>query len=106
MTAESTETRPIAAWMQVLEQIESTLAQQMASVDEGESPGEARPRASTPLHVLDERLTKMQARLDQAERDAALTDAALRAEGEAYQRWTESMTATRRRLSDWAGRVG
>ena len=46
----------------------------------------------------------MHARLDRAERDAAEADAALLTESEAYQHWTESMTAVRRRLADWAAR--
>lgn len=106
MTAEPTETRPAAAWMLVLNQIEETLARQMASVEEPAPPGDAKPPAKTPLHALDARLAQMQARLDQAERHAEGTDAALRTDAEAYQRWTESMTAARRRLADWAARVG
>lgn len=105
MTTQSTEARPIAAWMKVLEQIETTLARQMALVEEVAPPSAAKQPARTPLHVLDERLGQMQARLNQAERDAAVTDAALRTEGEAYQRWADGMTMTRRKLSDWASRV-
>jgi hypothetical protein len=106
MTAEPTETRPTAAWMKVLNQIEDTLARQMASVEEPAPSGAATPPTKKPLHALDASLAQMQARVDQAERRAEETDAALRTDAEAYQRWTESMTATRRRLGDWAGRVG
>jgi hypothetical protein len=107
MTTEAAEPRPIAAWMKVLDQIEATLARQMASVENTAPPAaDAKLPAQSPMSALDDRLAQMQTCLDQAEREAAVTDAALRAEGEAYQRWTETMTATRRKLADWAGRVG
>jgi hypothetical protein len=107
MTAEPTEPRPIAAWMRVLDKIEATLARQMAPVDEPHpAASDAKTPAKAPLQALDDRLAQMAARLEQADRDAAVTDAALRTEGEAYQRWTGTMTATRRKLADWAARVG
>ncbi len=106
MTAEPTEGRPIAAWMQTLEFIEEALARRLAEV--GESPNlsaDAGPSAKASLQALDEQVRRVQARLDQAERDAAEADEPLRAESEAYQRWTETMTAARRRLADWAANV-
>jgi Xaa-Pro aminopeptidase len=107
MTAEPTEPRPIAAWTRVLDKIEATLARQMASVEEPDTlVSDAKPPAKAPLQVLDDRLAQMQNRLEQADRDAAVTDAALRTDGEAYQHWTETMTATRRKLADWVARVG
>jgi hypothetical protein len=106
MTASSTEGRPIGAWLQVLEQIEGALARRLAQVEEPNAPeAETGPKAKTPLQILEERLAQMRTRLDRAEREAAEVDAALNTEAEAYQRWTESMTAARRRLADWAGRV-
>jgi hypothetical protein len=106
MMASSTEARPIATWMQVLDQIEGAVGRQLAQVEEPAAPEVgAGPTAKTPLQILDERLAQMRTRLDRAERDAAEVDAALNTEAEAYQRWTESMTAARRRLADWAARV-
>jgi chromosome segregation ATPase len=105
MKASSTEARPIATWMQVLDQIEAAVGRRLAQVEEPPPDLEAAPTTKTPLQTLDERLAQMRARLDQAERDAAEVDAALNTEAEAYQRWTESMTAARRRLADWTAGV-
>jgi hypothetical protein len=106
MTATPTEERPIAAWMQVLDQIEGSVGRRLAQVEEPAGPDDgAEPTAKTPLQILDERMTQIPKRLDRAERDAAEVDAALHTESEAYQRWTESMTTARRRLADWAARV-
>ncbi|HVS36012.1 MAG TPA: hypothetical protein VMS17_10570 [Gemmataceae bacterium] len=103
MTAELMQERPIAAWMQVLEIIEEALARRLAEVeDPPPAVGDVGSPAQTLLQALDERLTVMQGRLDQAERDAAEADDPLRTETEAYQRWTETMTAARRRFADWA----
>jgi hypothetical protein len=106
MKASSREERPIAAWMQVLDQIEGSVGRRLAQVEEPAGlEADAGPTAKTPLQILDERLAQMRTRLDRAERDAAEVDAALHTESEAYQRWTDNMTAARRRLADWAARV-
>ena len=106
MTALPTEARPIAAWMQVLDQIEDSVSRRLGQVEELATPeANVGPTTKTPLQILDDRLTQMQTRLDRAERDAAGVDAALRTESEAYQHWTESMSAARRRMADWAGRA-
>jgi len=106
MTALSTEVRPIAAWMRVLDQIESSVELRLAQVEEPPGPdADSGPTAKTPLQILDERLAQIRTRLDRAERDAAEVDAALHTESGAYQHWTASMTAARRRLADWAARV-
>jgi hypothetical protein len=91
--------------MQVLDQIEGAVGRRLAQVEEPPPEVDAGPTTKTPLQTLDERLTQMRMRLDRAERDAAEVDAALNTEAEAYQRWTESMTAARRRLADWVERV-
>ncbi len=94
MTAAPTEGRPIAAWMQTLEFIEVALARRLAEVGESPDPSaDAGPSAKASLQTLDEKVRRMQARLDQAERDAAEADEPLRTESEAYRRWTETMTA-------------
>lgn len=106
MKASSREERPIAVWMQVLEQMEGSVGQRLAQVEEPALPeGDVGPTAKTPLQILDERLAQMRAQLDRAERDAAEVDAALHTESEAYQRWTDNITAAHRRLADWAARV-
>jgi hypothetical protein len=106
MTASPMEARPIAAWMQVLDQIEGSVGRRLAQVEEPAGPdADAEPTAKTPLQILDERMTQIPKRLDRAERDAAAVDVVLLTEFKAYQQWTESMTTARRRLADWAARV-
>ena len=105
MTAEPAEGRPVAAWMQVLDFIDEVLARRLAEVDEPPAPVAGAGPSRESLLALDKWMQRLQARLDQAERDAAEADEPLRTESEAYQRWTETMTAARRRLGDWAANV-
>ena len=105
MTATRTEERPIAAWMQALDEIARAVHRRLAHVESVEASPEPGSPTSTPLQILDDRLAQMQARLGRAERDADEADQVLRTEGEAYQRWTEAMAAARRGLADWAGGV-
>ena len=67
MTAEPAEGRPIAAWMQMLEFIDAALARRLAEVEERPGPADgAGSSAQGSLQALDERVRRMQARLDQA----------------------------------------
>ena len=106
MTAQTAQGRPIAAWMQVLDTMEEALARRLAEVAEPPAPfGDAGPSAKMTLQTVDERMQRIQTRLDQAERDAAEADEPLRIEAEAHRRWTARMTGARRRLADWAAAV-
>jgi transposase len=99
------EPRPIEAWMRVLGQIEVTLAHCLRRAEEGAAPA---PSAALPsaagasLRLLDERLTRTQTRLEQAERNATAIDALLAAEAEALSQWQKERAAAERRLADWA----
>ncbi len=106
MTAELARGGRVAAWLRVLETLDEALARRLAEVEEPPAPiAEPMPAAKASLQALDERLGRLQGRLEQAERDAAEADEPLRTEAEAYRRWTEGMTAARRRLADWAAAV-
>ena len=105
MTASSTKDRPVAAWMEVLDQIEGAVGPRLAHTEEPAPSPEPTAVSRTPLHVLDERLARIQARLDRAEGDARETDEVLRVEAEAFQRWTETAATARRRLADLAATV-
>ena len=106
MTAGLAQAGPVAAWVRVLETIDEALARRLAEVEEPPAPmADPTPAAKGSLQALEERLRQMQARLERAERDAAEADGPLRGEAEAYRRWTEGMTAARRRLADWAAAV-
>ncbi len=102
-TASPTKDRPVAAWMGVLDQLERAVGLRLARTEDPAAPGpEPAGPAVTPLQATDERLTQMQARLDRAEQDAREADEVLRAEAEAFQHWTETAAAVRRRLADCA----
>jgi chromosome segregation ATPase len=106
MTADAGEGRRLAAWLQALDFMDEVLARRLAETQEPPTPADdAGPAVQASLQTLDERLQQMQTRLEQAERDAAEADAVLRTEAEVYQDWTESTTAARRRLADWAANV-
>ena len=100
------ESRPIAGWKETLEQIDEAIRRRLSQVEEPATPAsETGLSAVSPLQILDERASQMRSRLDRAERETADVDAALRAESEAYERWTENTTAARRRLADWTARA-
>lgn len=100
MTASPTKDGPVAGWMDVLDRIEEAVSQRLARTEEP-APSPEPPPSGRPLHTLDERLTRMQARLEIAEKDAREADDVLRAEAEAFQGWTEATATARRRLADW-----
>lgn len=100
------ETRPAEGWTLVFEQMQETLAETLAATPEPEAPAEP-PREPIPsaLEQLDGQLARLQASLDEAERKAAETDAWLRAEAEALQRWLDALQVNQRKLAEWAGRA-
>ena len=57
------------------------------------------------LQHLDEQLARLQASLDEAERKAAETDAWLRSEAEALERWLNSLQLNQRKLAEGTGRA-
>jgi hypothetical protein len=101
-----TDTRPVAGWTDVFERMQDTLAETLAATPEPEAPAdEPRPAIPSALAQLDGQLARLQASLDKAERKAAETDAWLRAEAEALQRWLDALQVNQRRLAEWAGRA-
>ena len=106
MPTQLTQTRPAGEWTQVFDQMQETIAQTIAATPEPEAIDE-QPRADIPsaLQQLDDQLARLQASLDEAERKAAETDAWLRSEAEALQRWLDSLQINQRKLAEWAGRA-
>jgi len=102
----ATETRPAATWLGVLDEIAGAVSRRLAQVEEPPPAPAPAPPEMTPLHALNDRLARMQARLDQAEQDAAAVDDVLGTEVVAFRQWVEAMSSARRRLADWAARVG
>jgi hypothetical protein len=93
-------------WTEVFEEMQETLASTLAATSEPEaSPAPQTADVSSALRRLDGQLVRLQASLDEAERKAAETDACLRAESEALQRWLDSLRINQRKLAEWAGRA-
>jgi chromosome segregation ATPase len=106
MPTQTSHARPAGDWTQVFDQMQETLAQTIAATPEPEAPADAPPEAiPSALHELDGQLARLQASLDEAERKAAETDAWLRAEAEALQRWLDTLQVNQRKLAEWAGRA-
>jgi hypothetical protein len=106
MQTRLSEQRPADDWTPVFDQMQETLAQTLAATPEPEAPrDEPREAVSSALQQLDGQLARLQASLDEAERKAAETDAWLRAEAEALQRWLDALQVNQRKLAEWAGRA-
>jgi chromosome segregation ATPase len=106
MPTPPTEARPADEWTQVFEQMQESLAQTLAAAPEPETLGEeASAHFPSALQDLDQQLARLQASLDEAERKAAETDAWLRSEAEALQRWLDALQVNQRKLAEWAGRA-
>jgi hypothetical protein len=96
-----TESRAVVAWMQVLDRIEHSLGESLATDPEANFP--ALPAVSergSPLQQLDERLDGLQASLDRAEANAATIDTYLQGEAEHLQRYLDSLHEVQRKLAD------
>jgi hypothetical protein len=92
------EERPMAAWMQVLGQIDEALAK---TLDQWPEPETQEAGGSTARHTLrypDERFARLQACLDQAGREAAEVEALLTAQLQAVENWFRSTAEIRQRL--------
>jgi chromosome segregation ATPase len=106
MPTQITESRPADDWTQVFESMQESLTQTLAATPELDTINETAPTDfPTTLHDLDQQLARLQASLDEAERRAAETDAWLRSEAEALQRWLDSLQVNQRKLAEWAGRA-
>jgi hypothetical protein len=93
--------RPRAAWVRVLEQIEATLAQSLAVAADPPPAGPAvRKPDEAPLRVLDERLARWQACLEQARGNATEAGDLLTGGCEDLQNWLGELAGVRQRLAD------
>jgi hypothetical protein len=92
-------------WTRVLDRITDTLDESLRLAAEPGGEPAAEGAAERPLQLLDERLARLRARLDQAERNAADADAVLQTEADALQRWLDAFAAARQHLADRAQRT-
>jgi hypothetical protein len=99
------EPRSAAAWMAVLEEMQTTLGR---SLDRAVEPDLAPPpdpaTVAMPLQALDDRLARLQGCLERAEQTAQEADAVLDAEAQAMQRWLEAMRQAGCRLAELSRR--
>jgi hypothetical protein len=105
MSSPASEPRPLLAWLHVLGQIEQALHQALALHAE---PAPAPPHAGrearpAPLQVLDDRLARWQACLDQGERNAAEAEALLATEARALEDWSRALAAAGEKLAKAVG---
>jgi hypothetical protein len=102
--------RALAAWLEVLDQIDQTLDRSLALAAEPpaapETPGLAGQAAAAALGSLDDRLGRIEGGLARAGEQAALADAALTAEVEALEGWLKEARALRERLAAAASGTG
>jgi hypothetical protein len=100
MPASTEESRPVLAWLNVLEQIQSALDGPLARAPQEDAAAPEPADHSQALQRVDDRLARLQSSLDQAERNAAVVDAALAAEAEEMRRWVEDASKLRRRVRE------
>ncbi len=91
MATFSSQSRPIAVWMKMLDDIDQALAESLArAVEQPVSPAVTDENIGAALQAmrrLDERLANLQARLDRAAVGAAGTDAALAGQAAVLDNW-------------------
>jgi hypothetical protein len=100
----SAETRPVAAWVEVLDEIGQKLGEALAFDPEAKIPVFP-PVADSPPKPLDDHLGKLQSCLDRAEADADAIAAGLQAEAEALQSYLDNLRAAEQKLAEWASRA-
>jgi hypothetical protein len=103
-------TPPSAAdWMEVLARIETALQSSLDRATTGEPATEetdgTAQAAALALDLLGQRQARLQASLDQAERDADRAEAPLTAEAEVLEAWRRRGQAARERLARAIGRA-
>jgi hypothetical protein len=106
MSPQSTESRAVVAWMQVLDRIEQTLGESLAVDQEAAIPAfPPVPESGSLWQQLDDRLARLQNSLDQAGSNAAAIDAYLQAEAVEMQRYLDKVRASERKLAEWVSRA-
>ena len=99
-----TESRAVAGWVEVLDEIGQKLGDALALDSEAKIP--VFPALSdSPPKPLEDPLGNLQSRLDRAEADADALDAGLQSEAEALQCYLDNLRAAERKLAEWASRA-
>ncbi len=99
------QSRPVLAWMEILDRIDESLKQSLSLASEP-SPGEVRSHAElAALQQLDERLARWQTRLDRADQNTEQLQAVVAAEEAALAEMGQRLGAVREKLSEWEKRA-
>jgi DNA repair exonuclease SbcCD ATPase subunit len=92
--------RPMLAWMEVLDRIERSLEQSLANAPElPEAPTQAKGAGAAAMQMLDARLARWQTCLDQASQNAEQADAQVAAEEAALAELIPRLKTARERLA-------
>jgi hypothetical protein len=105
MTSDNPSSRSLAAWMDVLQRIQTSVDQLLQRADDTPLPPPSASLVLRPLHVLAEHLSQLQVCLDRAERNAAEIDRLLNAEVELMQQWLDRTRAVQDKLAGWEPRA-
>lgn len=92
--------RPLAAWLDVLDQIDKSLNRSLEAAHLPE-PSPVTAPGPSPLTRLEERLAAWQSRMDTAQRRADAIDQRLGAERDAIADWLGKLGQIRQTLADW-----
>jgi hypothetical protein len=94
-------TRPLVAWMDVLDQIDQSLGHSLARTPEPSPITDPTEPAQNPLGRLDERLAAWQSSLEQVEKQATTSTARLDAEHAALSEWLDQLGRVREGFTRW-----
>jgi hypothetical protein len=99
-----TPTRPMMAWLEVLDQIDRTLEHALALLDSAPPhPAAPVPPPPEPLQPLEERLARWQAAVEGAAARARALDERLEADAAAVRGWLADLAAVRQTLAAGGG---
>jgi hypothetical protein len=94
-------TRSLAAWMDVLDHIDTSLGDSLARTPEPVPTGGPAAPTPSPLARLDERLAAWKSSLEQVEKQATTSTERLNAEHAALSEWLDKLGRVRDGFTRW-----
>jgi hypothetical protein len=105
MSVTTHESRQFTGWAEVLASLENTLNHWLARSDEPPTDPVPSPAAAMPLQLFEERLDRLQASLDRAEKNAEQALSPLTAEIETLRQWVTTLDNVRVSLEERTARA-
>jgi hypothetical protein len=99
------ESRPFTGWAEVLASLENTLNHWLEHSVEPPPEPVPSPAAAMPLQLFEERLDRLQASLDRAEKNAEQALSPLTAEIETLRQWVATLNDVRANLEERMARA-